>query len=217
MVGHRTLLVLLIGLIVLAGCATVPEQPIPIEPPPEPVEPAPEPEPEPEPEPAPEPEIVEPEPVPEEEPEVTTPIDVPEDLYNEAFAEVEAVIAELNQIIYRGEFERWKTYLTERYIEYHSDPQVLAELSRQPILAQSNTRLRSLRDYFEAVVVPSRARARLDDLIFYSDSLVEAVTEFRGERVILYLLRKIDGTWKIDTLETPPTEGEGADDSAAGG
>ncbi len=140
-----------------------------------------------------------------------------EDLYNEAFSEVETVITELNQIIYRGEFEKWKTYLTERYIEYHSDPQVLAALSRQPILAQNKIRLRSLRDYFEDVVVPSRARARLDDLIFYSDNLVEAVAEFRGERVILYLLRKVDGTWKIDTLDTPPSDETGEDDAAAGG
>ena len=212
MTGRRTLLVLLTGFIVLAGCATAPEQSVAIEPP---VEPAPEPEPEPEPvEPAPEPE---PEPPAAEEPSATTPIEVTEDLYNEAFAEVEALITELNQIVYRGEFERWKTYLTERYIDYHSHPQVLAELSRQPILAQSNTRLRSLRDYFEAVVVPSRARARLDDLIFYSDTLVEAVTEYRGERVILYLLRKIDDEWKIDTLDTPPSQSDGAADSAEGG
>ena len=83
---------------------------------------------------------------------------------------------------------------------------MLAELSRQPILAQNNIRLDSLRDYFEDVVVPSRARARLDDLIFYSDTLVEAVTEYRGERVLLYLLRKVDGTWKIDTDEVPPSD-----------
>ncbi|MFW5742121.1 MAG: hypothetical protein ACOCW3_03140 [Spirochaetota bacterium] len=213
MIGRRTLLVLLTGFIVLAGCATPPEQPVAVDPPPEP---APEPEPEPEPEPTPEPEP-EGEPTDDEEPPATEPIEVTEDLYDEAFAEVEALITELNRIIYRGEFERWKTYLTDRYIDYYSHPQVLAELSRQPILAESSIRLRSLRDYFEAVVVPSRAHARLDDLIFYSDTLVEAVTEYRGERVILYLLRKVDDEWKIDTLHTPPSQSDGADDSADGG
>ncbi|HKJ86175.1 MAG TPA: hypothetical protein VKA06_08865, partial [Spirochaetia bacterium] len=133
-------------------------------------------------------------------------IEVPDDLYNQAFSEVEALIQELNDIIYRGQFETWKSYLTERYLEYHSDPDVLQAISQQPILAQNNIRLRALNDFFEAVVIPSRARARLDDLIFYSDSLVEAVTEFRGQRVILYLLRKIDGEWKIDTMETLPSD-----------
>ncbi len=184
--------------LLFAGCATEPEPVIVV------VE---EPEPTPEPEPEPAPEVVEPEPEPEPEVEEPVgPIEVPEDLYNQAFSEVEALIQELNDIIYRGQFETWKSYLTERYLEYHSDPDVLQQISKQPILAQSNVRLRSLNDYFEAVVIPSRARARLDDLIFYSDTLVEAVTEFRGQRVILYLLRKIDGEWKIDTLETLPSE-----------
>jgi hypothetical protein len=138
------------------------------------------------------------------------PIEVPEEVYNQAFSEVEAVIEELNQIIYHGEFETWKTFLTERYLEYHSNPAVLAEISRQPILAQNGIRLRNLKDYFEDVVIPSRARAKPDDLIFYSDTLVEAVTEFRGQRVILYLLRKIDGEWKIDTQETLTPEQESA-------
>lgn len=169
-------------------------------------EPEPEPDPVPEPaaEPTAEPEVV----VAEPEPEIIGPIEVPEEVYNQAFAEVEAVIERLNEIISRRQFETWKTFLTERYIEYHSDPEVLAQLSRQPILAQNNIRLRSLSDYFQDVVVPSRARARLDDLIFYSDTLVEAVTDFRGQSVILYLLRKVDGVWKIDTLETLPSENE---------
>ncbi|MFP4549553.1 MAG: hypothetical protein ACLFNT_02010 [Spirochaetales bacterium] len=137
---------------------------------------------------------------------VTGPIEVPEEVYNRAFEEVEAVINELNAIIQRGDFDAWREYLTEDYIDYHGDPAVLSELSRQPVLAQNGIRLRSLRDYFQQVVRPSRARARLDSLVFYSDSLVEAVTVFRGESVILYLLRKTDGQWQIDTFKEPPSE-----------
>jgi len=210
MIWRSTVVLILMLALLLVGCASEPEPVVVVieepEPEPEPEERVVEPEPEPQPEPEPEEAVVEPEPEPE--PEVTepeepvAPIEVPTEVYNQAFSEVEAIIEELNQIIYRGEFERWKEYLTERYLEYHSNPAVLAEISRQPILAQNGIRLRNLRDYFEDVVIPSRARARLDDLIFYSDTLVEAVTEFRGQRVILYLLRKIDGNWKIDTQET---------------
>jgi len=208
MIWRSTVVLILMLALLLVGCASEPEPVVVVieepEPEPEPEERVVEPEPEPQPEPEPEEVVVEPEPEPEvaEPEEPVAPIEVPTEVYNQAFSEVEAIIEELNQIIYRGEFERWKEYLTERYLEYHSNPAVLAEISRQPILAQNGIRLRNLRDYFEDVVIPSRARARLDDLIFYSDTLVEAVTEFRGQRVILYLLRKIDGNWKIDTQET---------------
>ncbi|MFP4114201.1 MAG: hypothetical protein ACOC2Y_08110 [Spirochaetota bacterium] len=207
----------------LAGCAapeglsvvTEDEQQPPLDTdPPDAPEPPAEPDPEPEPNVPPS----EPDKVPEaaEEP-ATAPIEVPEEVYNQAFEEVEAIIEDLNRIIARREFETWKTYLTDRYIEYHSDPEVLAELSRQPILAQNNIRLQSLRDYFYNVVVPSRAHARLDDLVFYSDNLVEAVSLFRGQRVILYLLRKIDGQWKIDTFDSLPAEDDQPEESSEAG
>lgn len=128
------------------------------------------------------------------------PVEVSAEVYDSAFAEVEALIAELNQIIYRGDFRAWETYLTEAYITAYSDPAQLAAASKSPVLEQSGVVLRKLEDYFTYVVVPSRARARLDDLVFYSDTLVEAVSEFRGQKVILYLLRKTDGEWKIDTF-----------------
>jgi hypothetical protein len=146
-------------------------------------------------------ESTEAEPNPETEQEAEPePIEVPEDVYNQAFKEVEAVIAELNQIIYRGDFDAWMEHLTDHYRDIYSDPEVLAEISQQPVLAQSNIQLRTIHDYFRHVFVPSRARARLDDLVFYSDTVVEAVTIFRGEPLILYLLRKVDGEWRIDTF-----------------
>ena len=186
-----------------AGCQTAPhaepeaESELPVI-----TEAVPEPEPEPEPEPQPVVEL----PAPVAEREDLRRIEVPADLYNRAFEEVRGVIDDLNSIIQRGDYRTWLTYLTERYVEVYSDPEVLSRLSTEPILQQSNVTLRSLQDYFSRVVVPSRARARLDDLVFYSDTLVEAVSEFRGQQVILYLLRKVDGAWKIDTFEKPTSD-----------
>jgi hypothetical protein len=222
MLGKCPPLLVMLTALLLAGCATPSQEPVVVV-----VE---EPGPQPEPDPEPQPEIVEPDPEPEEpaepepepEPEPqpeepVAPIEVPDEVYNQAFAEVEAIIDDLNRIISQRQFETWKTYLTERYIEYYSDPEVLDELSREPILAQNRIRLNSLRDYFRNVVVPSRARVRLDDLIFYSDTLVEAKMEIRGVRATLYVLRKIDGEWKIDTLETLPSDGDSSDESPEGG
>ena len=200
----RGLGIIVITALLLAGCRTV--EPIP-EPQVEddaPVTVVSEPEPEPAPVEEPPAEAPAAEAIDIEEP--TTPITVPEDLYNQAFSEVEAVINELSDIIQRGDFNRWLTFLTPRYVDTYSHPEVLARLSRQPLLVQNNIRLRSLRDYFQDVVRPSRAGLRLDSLIFYSDTLVEAVTIFRGQSVTFYLLRKVNDEWKIDTFEKPPSD-----------
>ena len=185
------LLVLVAALFVIISCQTPPQPEVEEEA----IAAVPEAEPVPESEPEPEPEPVE---------ESTVPIEVPEDVYNRAFNEVSEVIEELNEIIARGDFEAWQEYLTPAYIEYHGNRDVLADLSTQPMLAQNDVRLRSLRDYFQYVVRPSRAGARLDSLVFYSDNLVEAVTVFRGQGVILYVLRKVGDEWKIDTFDEPP-------------
>ena len=201
--------VLMVALgLLLAGCNTTPiSEPlveeeieiIPAIPDPVPdIEPEPEPEPEIEPEPEPEPEPeVEPEPEPDipEEPE---PIEVSEEVYEHTFSEVELVIQELNDIIHRGDYRRWRTYLTDHYIDTMSSPEMLAEVSQSPILRRNKIVLRDLEGYFRYVVVPSRARSRLDELVFYSDTIVEALTERDGVLYLLYDLHSVDGQWKID-------------------
>ena len=164
-------------------------------------EPAPEAQPESVPEPQPDPAAErerEPEAEPQPEPTGPAPIEVSEAVYSQTFAEVEGVIEELNDIIHRGDYRRWRSYLTERYIETMSSPATLAELSQSPILRRNDIVLRDLGDYFRYVVGPSRSQSRLDDLVFYSDSVVEALTERDGAMYLLYRLRKVDGQWKID-------------------
>ena len=201
--------VLMVALgLLLAGCNTTPiSEPlveeeieiIPAIPDPVPdIEPEPEPEPEIEPEPEPEPEPeVEPEPEPDI-PEDPEPIEVSEEVYEHTFSEVELVIQELNDIIHRGDYRRWRTYLTDHYIDTMSSPEILAEVSQSPILRRNKIVLRDLEGYFRYVVVPSRARSRLDELVFYSDTIVEALTERDGVLYLLYDLRSVDGQWKID-------------------
>ncbi len=126
------------------------------------------------------------------------PIEVSEEVYEQTFTEIEATIKELNAVISARNFERWKTYLTDAYLEEYSDPQRLAEISEMPILARNDITLTSLRDYFQRVVVPSRQDARLDDLRFLSENEVYAIMNINGNSVILYRLRKVDGRWKVD-------------------
>ena len=89
--------------------------------------------------------------------------------------------------------------MTDAYEDKYSDREELREISNMPILQRNDITLRSLRDYFRWVVVPSRANARLDDLRFITENEVEAIMSINGQQVILYHLKKVDGSWKIDT------------------
>lgn len=148
------------------------------------------------------------EPLPEEvapEPEIEAApgdheIPVSVEVYERTFSEIEETIEELNRVIQARDFRRWQGYLTKEYIDTYSDPLTLRELSETPILQRNNIVLTNLRDYFDWVVVPSRANARLDDLRFVRNNQVEAIMEVRGQRVILYQLTNVDGDWKVDVF-----------------
>ncbi|SIQ20305.1 hypothetical protein SAMN05920897_10556 [Alkalispirochaeta americana] len=113
---------------------------------------------------------------------------------------MEETILELNEIIRRRDFPAWKNRLTERYSRVYSDPETLHQSSQSSVLVRNNIVLRSLEDYFSYVVVPSRANARLDDLVFLSEDVVEAIMVINERPYVLYLLRNVNNVWKIDTF-----------------
>jgi hypothetical protein len=152
---------------------------------------------EPDEEPVPEQKPEEEEVLPEVEEESEEEYQVSEEVYKQTFDDVESLIKELNEIIKRKDYSTWLTYLTREYREKYSNPEVLEELSNQPTLQKYDIELNSLKDYFIYVVAPSRANAKLDDLVFEDENHVKAIMEIKGNRVILYLLEKVSGQWKI--------------------
>jgi len=122
---------------------------------------------------------------------------VTEEVYNNTFAEIEALITQLNTIIRDRNFRLWRSYLTQQYIDHISNPENLRQFSETPIMRHLGIRLRNLEDFFEFVVVPSRSNARLDELVFQDDTRVTAYMFINNSRSILYQLEKINGNWKI--------------------
>jgi hypothetical protein len=122
---------------------------------------------------------------------------VTEEVYQKTFEEIEGVIAELNAIIRARDFARWERRLTTAYRELTSSPGFLAEVSQSAALKKNSVTLRSLEDYFNQVVVPSRSSAKLDELAFVDATHVKAITVIQGEAYILYWLVREDVTWKI--------------------
>lgn len=149
-----------------------------------------EPEPEPEPEP-----VLEPEPEEEE-------FEVSETIYKETFNEIEELIKTLNKIIVSRNFSKWKKHLSPDYIKVMSDPAVLLKYSEQPILKKYNIQLKSLKDYFEYVVVPSRSNVTVDEIKFLDENRLIAYMIRKEIKTIIYQLEKKNDTWVISTWES---------------
>jgi len=114
------------------------------------------------------------------------------------FVDVRALIDSLNQIIRRQDYDAWISHLTEEYIQFYSDPVVLAKYSEYPIIKRKGVILATLKDYFNNVVYPSRQNDKVDDIEFVGENNIKAITvSLKGERNILYMLEKHGDAWKI--------------------
>jgi len=120
-----------------------------------------------------------------------------EELYLKTFREVQDVVAAITKIIAAGDYDGWRGYLTEEYIQSRSTAEFLADASNAAVLKKNGIVLKSLRDYFDNVVVRSRLQATLDDIQFLDETHVKAIALVQGTPVILYYLVHEDGRWKI--------------------
>ena len=116
---------------------------------------------------------------------------VTEELYNQTFDDIEAIITELNALIQEEDYDRWLTYLTQKYIEETSKTEYLGKWIQDPDR-------RNLKTYFLDVVVSTRSRVKLDEIEFLDDTSVYAYTVYKGEKYLLYYLIRTEEGWKID-------------------
>ncbi len=122
---------------------------------------------------------------------------VTQEFYEQTFEEIEALILELNRVISAKQCERWLSYLSAEYIETFSSGEVLDAINEFPQMKDNGIVLKDLKDYFEWVVVPSRSRAVLGEIVFVGEFKVIAYSSFDGKKAKLYELEKINGIWKI--------------------
>ena len=189
--GVRILLLLACGGAVLLSCASQQEAK-PAEPQPQPVVAEPKPA-------EPQPVVAEPEPAkpePAEQPAQEEFV-VTEELYRKTFNEVEVAIASLTKIIAAREYDQWVGYLTAEYVATIGSPKYLAAVSESAVLKKNGIVLKSLKDYFDDVVVRSRSQAKLDEISFVDKTHVKAISVVNGTPVILYWLVWEGGVWKV--------------------
>jgi hypothetical protein len=153
-------------------------------------------------EPAPTPAPVEkPAPVPDTTP---TPTPAPahefvasEQLYRITFREVQDVIAAITRIVAAGDYNGWLSYLTADYVKSRGSADFLSDASNAAVLKKNGIVLKSLKDYFDNVVVRSHLQATLDDIQFLDETHVKALALVQGTPVILYYLVNEQGRWKV--------------------
>jgi hypothetical protein len=116
--------------------------------------------------------------------------------------EVQKFIEQQNKLIKERNFEAWKSSLSPEYLAQISSKENLKRISEQPAMKTRRIVLRTAQDYFDYVVVPSRADLRVDEIEFISDNRVKAftiTTNKAGEeqRLRLYDLEKVGNSWTI--------------------
>ena len=135
--------------------------------------------------------------VPDEVVIETLPESLDEEELKEAETDIGELIEELNAIIASKDFISWKEHLSTDYVMYYSDPEVLKERTKSPLLTKYNIVLRTIEDYFNFVVVGSRQNVKLDEIKVLDRDRIKAYMFINNTPVIIYELVRIDGTWKI--------------------
>jgi hypothetical protein len=126
------------------------------------------------------------------------PSTITKEIYDSTKSDVQTLIENLNQIIRDKKYEEWVAYLGNGYRTALSDSDFLTRVSSSTILRKQGIVLKELRDYFIHVVVPSRAKDRVDDIEFIGQNRVKAFTvDTKGRRLRLYDLEKTPTGWKI--------------------
>ena len=123
---------------------------------------------------------------------------ISQEVYDTAKFDVQKLIGSLNTIIRAKDYNAWVKNLADDYFRSVSAPEYLKKISESPALKSRKIRITTLRDYFNYVVIPSRADDQVDDIEFVSPTRIKAyrITP-QGERLRLYDLEKIGNNWKI--------------------
>jgi len=112
--------------------------------------------------------------------------------------EIQQLTQRLNGIIRAKDYNTWVTYLDPAYLARINSREFLETVSKSPAMVKQNIVLNSAFDYFNHVVVPSRANSRVDDIEFISQNRVKAYTiDSKENKLRLYDLEKTGAGWKI--------------------
>ena len=127
---------------------------------------------------------------------------VSEEEYKETLEYINSFISAVNTAIKDKDFEQWKTFLSQKYIDAYDSPEDLAEYSEMFKKKGYDVRLVNLKDYFDYVVVASRQNLEISHLEFIDATHLKVMTLYRNEPAVMYYMEIIDGEWKISVWQS---------------
>ena len=122
-------------------------------------------------------------------------VTITKETYDQTKTEMEKIVEKLNRITATNDYAQWTTFLSEEYKQQYSQPLTLRKVSEA--LPVKGIKLKSLRDYFMFVFVPSRQNVRVDDIRFVSSTRVDVIMKQADVSLLVYGLENINGSWKL--------------------
>ena len=122
-------------------------------------------------------------------------VTITKETYDQTKTEMEKIVEQLNKITASKDYRQWLTFLSEDYKQQYSQALTLQKVSEA--LPVKGIKLKSLKDYFIYVFVPSRQNVRVDDIKFVSPTRVDVIMKQANVSLLVYGLENIDGTWKL--------------------
>jgi len=122
-------------------------------------------------------------------------VTITKETYDLTKTEMEKIVENLNRITASKDYSQWLKFLSEDYKQQYSQALTLQKVSEA--LPVKGIKLKSLRDYFTYVFVPSRQNVRVDDIKFVSPTRVDVIMKQANVSLLVYGLENIDGTWKL--------------------
>ncbi len=122
-------------------------------------------------------------------------VEITKETYVQTKSEIEIVVDELNRITARKAYFEWLKYISDDYKKAYSNPVRLKAVSEA--LPIKGIHLKSLRDYFSYVFVPSRQNICVDDIHFVSPTRVEVIMERNNSKLLVYSIENLSDGWKL--------------------
>ena len=122
-------------------------------------------------------------------------VTITKETYDQTKTEMEKVVEQLNRITASKDYTKWLSFLSDEYQRQYSQAATLKTVSEA--LPVKGIKLKSLKDYFSYVFVPSRQNVRVDDIKFVSPTRVNVIMKQGNVSLLIYAIENIDGKWKL--------------------
>ena len=122
-------------------------------------------------------------------------VTITKETYNQTKTEMEIIVDKLNRITATKDYTQWLTFLSDEYKQQYAQTFTLNKVSEA--LPVKGIKLKSLKDYFTYVFVPSRQNIRVDDIKFVSPTRVDVIMKQANVSLLVYGLENASGSWKL--------------------